>query len=128
MAEETNKLNDFVDSSMINTPTSQTFIDPDGKVGRKGMLTLVDPIDGSSKFVWAVSNAKVLVFYQSQHFLTIVKLIRNSTLNIKDVVSTPCFIIVSTREVKEGGYMVCSSSIQEKEVWVETIKTNINLE
>ena len=38
---EDNKLNDFIEISLLNSPNSQTFIDPDGKIGRKGVLTLL---------------------------------------------------------------------------------------
>lgn len=113
---------------MVNSPTSQTFIDSDGKVGRKGVLTLIDPLDGSSKYIFSVSNSKVLVFYKSQSTLTIVKLFRNSNLVIKDVSSTPCFILYSPKENKEGSYFACTSSTQEKEVWLETIRSNLNIE
>ena len=52
---------------------SNTFIDPDGIVGRKGIITILDPESGDSRFVWTVTNAKCLTFFQSQSFLTIVK-------------------------------------------------------
>ena len=111
---------------MTNTPTSQTFIDPDGTIARKGILTLIDPETGNSKFVWTISNAKVLCFFQSQSLLTIVKLYRNSSLIMKDINATPCFLLSSTKDVKDGSVLVCSTSTQEKEVWVQTIKSHLN--
>ncbi len=124
---EDNKINDFIESSLMNSPNSQSFIDPDGKIGRKGILTLIDPENGDSKFVWTVSNAKVLCFFQSQSFLTIVKLYRNSSLQIKDINATPCFLLASPKDLKDGSLMACSNSTQEKEVWLQTIKANIQI-
>jgi hypothetical protein len=110
---------------MTNTPTSQTFIDPDGTIARKGILTLIDPETGNSKFVWTVSNNKVLCFFQSQSLLTIVKLYRNSSLVIKDVNSTPCFMLTNYKDAKDGSVLACATSTQEKEVWIETIKSHL---
>jgi hypothetical protein len=113
---------------LVNTPNSQTFVDPDGIIGRKGILTILDPENGDSRFVWTVSNAKVLTFFQSQSFLTIVKLYRNSTLQIKDINATPCFLISNKKDPKDGSLLVCSTSTQEKEVWIQTIKANVGQE
>lgn len=88
-------------------------------------MTILDPENGNSRFVWAVSNAKVLTFFQSQSFLTIVKLYRNSTLFIQDINATPCFLILNRKDKKDGSLLVCSTSTQEKEVWVQTIKANV---
>jgi len=123
--EQNNKLSDFIEASMTNTPTSQTFIDSDGTICRKGILTLIDPETGNSKYVWTVSNNKVLCFFQSQSLLTIVKLYRNSSLAIKDVNSTPCFMLTNYKDVKDGSVLACSTSTQEKEVWIETIKSHL---
>jgi hypothetical protein len=103
-------------------------VDPDGIIGRKGILTMIDPITGESKFVWTVFNAKVLCFYQSQSLLTIVKIYRNSNLKLKDVNATPCFILTSVKDNADGSVFVCATTTQEKEVWIQTIKTNLNLE
>lgn len=113
--------------SLMNTPNSQTFVDPDGTIGRKGILTLIDPENGDSKYVWAVSNAKVLSFFQSQSLLTIVKLFRNSSLIVKDVTATPCFLLSSSKDQKDGSVLACATSTQEKEVWVQTVRQNIQL-
>jgi hypothetical protein len=109
----------------MNSPNSLTFIDPDGKIGRKGILSIIDTSSGDSKFTWAVVNAKVVVFYQSQSFLNIVKLYRNSSLQLKDVTATPCFILSDRKAVNDGSSFICSTSIQEKEVWLQTIFANI---
>jgi hypothetical protein len=122
---EDGKLNDFIETSLMNSPTSNTFIDPDGKVGRKGVLTLIDVVSGDSKFTWAVSNAKVLCFFQSQSFLTIVKLFRNSSIQIKDISATPCFMLSDKKDSKDGSILACATSTQEKEVWLQTITSNI---
>ncbi len=110
----------------MNSPNSQTFIDPDGKIGRKGTLTLIEPQTGESKFVWAVSNSKVMCFFQSQSFLTIVKLYRNSSLSVKDINATPCFLMSNPKDQRDGAILACSCSTQEKEVWLQTINSNFN--
>ena len=110
----------------MNSPNSQTFVDPDGIIGRKGILTLIDPENGDSKFVWAVSNAKVLCFFQSQSLLTIVKLYRNSSLLIEDISATPCFLLSSPKDFKDGSILACASTTQEKEVWIQTIYSHLN--
>lgn len=121
------KMNDYIDASLVNTPSSQTFIDPDGVIGRKGILTLIDPENGESKFVWTVSNAKVLCFYQSQSLLTIMRLYRNSSLMLKDINATPCFLIFSSKDSSDGSLLACAVSTQEKEVWVQTIQSNLRI-
>lgn len=123
--EENNKINDFIETSLTNTPNSQTFVDPDGIIGRKGIITILDPESGDSRFVWAVTNAKCLTFFQSQSFLTIVKLYRNSSLVIKDINATPCFLAFNKRDKTDGSLLACTTSTQEKEVWIQTIKANI---
>jgi hypothetical protein len=51
-------MNNFIEASLINTPNSKTFIDPDGIISRKGIITILDPESGETRFVWAVTNAK----------------------------------------------------------------------
>lgn len=110
-------------NSLKNTQNSQIYVDPDGVIGRKGMLTILDPATDSSQFVWTVANSKVLCFYRSQSFLTIIKIYRNSELNVKDISATPCFLINSSRE--KDNNLICTHSIDEKEIWLQTIKDNI---
>jgi hypothetical protein len=80
---------------------------------------------GDSKFTWAVTNAKVLCFYQSQSYLTIIKLYRNSSLQVKDISATPCFMLSDKKDTKDGAIMTCTTSTQEKEVWLQTITSNL---
>ena len=108
---------------MKNAQNSQIYVDPDGTIGRKGMLTIIDPLSNGSQFVWTIANSKVLCFYRSQSFLTIIKLYRNSDLNVKDISATPCFLINSSRE--KDNNLVCTQSIDEKEIWLQTIRDNI---
>ena len=90
------------------------------------MLTIIDPLTSLNQFVWAVANSKVLCFYHSQNYLNFIKLFRRSELNIKDIISTPCFNIMSEldQEVEEKKYLVCASSVEEKEIWVKTLNSN----
>lgn len=133
------KIDEYLESNMINSPTSTTFIDPDGQIGRKGSLTIIDPISSKSKFIWCVSNSKTLTFYQSQMYISILKLYRNSGLLIKDIPSTPCFMVASKGKLVntklkfkkldfnyEGAILVCSNSIQDKELWISNITLGIN--
>lgn len=115
------KIDEFIETNMVNTPSSQSFIDPDGQVGRKGVLTIIDPVNSISKFIWAVLNAKAFTLFENQSFLNIVKLYRNSHLMIKDIPATPCFMTMNIQSKSEGSLLICSTSTQEKEVWVQTI-------
>jgi len=88
-------------------------------------LILVDPETEISKFTWAVTNSKVLSFFESQSLKTIVKLYRNSSLKLKDIIATPCFMVSSPKDNKDGNLLVCAISTEEKELWIETIRSNI---
>jgi len=48
------------------TPSSQPFVDPLGKIGRRGFLTLVNTTSLSSESVWTILNGKVLCIYNSE--------------------------------------------------------------
>lgn len=125
------KIDEYIETNMVNTPSSQSFIDTDGQVGRKGVLSIIDPINSVSKFVWGVLNAKTFTLFESQSFLTIVKLYRNSHLEVKDIPATPCFMTSNKLSKSDGAFLVCSNSTQEKEVWIQTIlsalqKNNVN--
>ena len=120
------KIDDFIETNMANTVSSSTFIDTDGQVGRKGVLTIIDPINSNSKFIWCVVNSKTLTFFESQNFLTIVKLFRLSSLVMKDISATPCFLVYNQISQKDGSYLVCGNTTQEKEVWIQTINSAIN--
>lgn len=119
------KIDDFIETNMTNTPNSQSFVDPDGQIGRKGILTIIDPINSNSKFAWAVSNSKTLTLFESQSFLVILKLYRNSALQLKDIPVTPCFLISNVNAKSEGSLLLCTTSTQEKEIWIQTITSTI---
>lgn len=124
--EESKSLNEGLESLMINSVNSEAFIDPNGKIGRRGILTYIEPNDLSIKHVWAVMNSKVFVLYESKNFLTIVKLFRNSAFELKDSGSSPCFVIYSN--IEKQSHLLCSTSTIEKEVWIDIIRTNLNIE
>jgi len=90
------------------------------------MLTIIDPKTSLNQFVWTVANSKVFCFYHSQNYLNIVKLFRRSYLSIKDITSTPCFSISSDLDNDDKKYLVCASSIDEKDIWVKTINSQQN--
>lgn len=119
------KIDQFIETNLVNTPTSQTFVDPDGQIGRKGTLTIIDPINSTSKFTWTILNSKTLTFFESQSFLTIIKLYRNSSLLLKDIPATPCFMTSNSLSEKEGSLLVCANNTQEKEVWLQTIQSSV---
>jgi len=50
-------------------------------------------------------------------------LFRNSSLIVKDINTTPCFLLSSSKDIKDGYVLACSTTTQEKEVWVQTIKS-----
>ena len=117
-------LDKFINDSLQNTPNSSSFIDSDRIIGRKGTLTIIDTNTDDHKVVWAISNSRVLCFYQSNSYLSIAKFFRNSYISIKDLTTTPCFMIINNIN-EEDNLMVCASSVPEKEIWVMTIKNNI---
>jgi hypothetical protein len=52
-------------------------------------------------------------------------LYRNSSLYIKDINATPCFLVLNKKDKSDGSLLVCATSTQEKEIWIQTIKGNI---
>jgi len=54
------------------------IVDPMGKIGRRGFLTLINSTSLESKSVWTVLNSKVICLYNTEDSLSIAKLIRNS--------------------------------------------------
>lgn len=123
-SDELKTFDEFIIKSLENTPNSSSFIDSDRTIGRKGMLTLIDQKTGDNNFVYTISNSRVLCFYQSKSFLSIIRLYRNSNFSIKDINSSPCFIIISNTNEDENS-MICASSSLEKDSWTLTIKNNI---
>ena len=112
---------DKLNEMLVNLPNSVGFIDTDGKLGRKGSLTVIDPSNGETQFVWAVANNKVFCLFRSQSFLSINKIIRNSSLRLKDVPATPCFMAADEKESNGSWTLLCSLTVQEKEMWVTTL-------
>jgi len=49
---------------------------------------------------------------------------RNSSLKINDILGTPCFMAFNKKDVKDGSNVLCAFSIQEKEIWLQTITNN----
>lgn len=117
------KLDEYLETNLVNTPSCTSFIDSNGSIGRKGVLTIVDPNNSTSKFVWTVLNSKTLTFYENQSYMSIIKLIRLSQLTVKDISATPCFLVANIKAANEGSLLVCSNNTQEKEVWITSIKS-----
>ena len=44
---------------------------------------------------------------------------------IKDINATPCFLAFNKRDKSDGSLLACTTSTQEKEVWIQTIKANV---
>lgn len=84
--EETNNI-------ISNTLNSQIFIDFKNKMGRKGILTIVDKETGKVENSWAVLNNRVFAFYKSSNILNIKHVFRVSLLKIKNTLFTPCFYL-----------------------------------
>lgn len=117
------KIDDFLETNLVNTPSCTSFIDSSGSIGRKGVLTIVDPNNSTSKFVWTVLNSKTLTFYENQSYMSIIRLIRLSQLSIKDISATPCFLVANNKAKSDGSFLICSNNTQEKEVWLTSIKS-----
>lgn len=86
MTRETNNL-------ISNTLNSQIFIDHENKMGRKGILTIIDKETGKSKNFWGVVNNRVFAFYKTSRYLNVEKIYRIAMTKIKDSIFTPCFYI-----------------------------------
>ncbi|MCQ2816625.1 MAG: hypothetical protein MJ252_05080 [archaeon] len=119
-------INNYLDKALINSELSQSFIDSEGIIGRKGKLNLIKI---SEKFYpkeigYAVINSKVFVFYELGDRNKIQKLFKINRFNVEDIFETPCFKII-TGENNVDKYMVCSASVYEKELWLNVIN-NIN--
>jgi hypothetical protein len=123
--KQSNNANLKINPKSSNSVLSESFIGKDGKIGRKGVLNFIDPDDGDSKYVWVVSNGYVFACYQSQYKYNVVKIFRNSSIGYENIIGTPCFNIFNKKDLKDGIYVLCAFSIQEKEVWLETLMNNI---
>ncbi len=84
--EETNIL-------ISNTLNSQIFIDHENKMGRKGMLTIIDKETGFVENIWGVLNNKVFAFYKSSNYLSIKYIFRLSFVKLKNSIYSPCFYL-----------------------------------
>lgn len=84
--EETNNL-------ISNTLNSQIFIDHENRMGRKGLLTVINKDIGKPENLWAVLNNKVFAFYKTSNFLHIQHIYRISSVKIKDAFYSPCFFL-----------------------------------
>jgi hypothetical protein len=105
-----------------NSINSQVFIDHEKRVGRKGMLSLINQNKGSYSNVWAVSNSKVLSLFNSENYLNIIKIFRNSAIKIIDFLYSPCFFIANKNIKKEKKTLLCAVNYREKEFWINSIK------
>ena len=75
----THSLDEFFEANEAkSSPNSIPLVDVQGKIGRKGYLTVIDTLTKKSMSVWAVQNSKVLCLYSDENKLTIKHLIRNS--------------------------------------------------
>jgi len=104
-----------------NTLSSQVFVDHENKVGRKGMLSLLDIETGKVRNIWAVLNNKVLCLYSSKSYLNIIKIFRVSMIKIKDSIYSPCFFIL----IKEEKTLLCALNYREKDYWIKLINYHL---
>lgn len=114
-----NQINSYIDISLENSFYTEGFIDPDGVISRKGILTLIDK--GKNELAFAVANSKVFILYSTENKENIIKIYRNSKITIKDIVSSPCFNVISKNE----NDLICAPSNDEKDLWVKTITTHL---
>lgn len=114
-----NQINSYIDTSLANSFYIEGFIDPDGVISRKGILTLIDK--GKNELAYAVANSKVFILYSTENKENIIKIYRNSKISIKDIVSSPCFNVISKNE----NNLICAPSNDEKDLWVKTITTHL---
>ena len=70
---------------------------------------------------YAVANSKVFILYSIENKENIIKIYRNSKITIKDIVSSPCFNVLSKKE----NNLICASSNDEKDLWVKTITSHL---
>lgn len=112
------------DQTMIlisNTINSQAVLDHDNKVGRKGMLTLIDKDNSDIIQSWAVLNNKVFCFYSSSNYLHIIKIYRVAMVEIKDFIFNPCFMLFY-KDSEDSKSLVCAVNIREKDYWITSFK------
>ena len=110
-----------------NSINSQVFIDHEKKVGRKGLLSLIDQDKGRYENVWAISNSKVFSLFNSGNYLNIIKIFRNSAIKITDFLFSPCFFIENKNVKKESKTLLCAINYREKELWINSIEYQTEL-
>ena len=115
-----NQINSYIDTNLANSFYTEGFIDPDGVISRKGILTLIDN-KGNNELAYAVANSKVFILYSPENKDKIIKIFRNSKITIKEIVSSPCFNVLS----KNDNNLICAPSNDEKDLWVRTITSHI---
>jgi hypothetical protein len=103
-----------------NTLNSQVILDHDSRMGRKGMLTLVDKDNAEVIQTWAILNNKVFCFYKSSNYLHIVKIFRVAIVQVKDYPYSPCFFLYYNN-LKESQALVCAINVREKEYWIASL-------
>lgn len=129
--EDYNYLNNFNNKLISNTLNSQVFVDSDNKVGRKGLLTLLNGSDnytnGIYEHMWVIVNSKVLCFYNTHQYLNIKHLFRIANIKIINPPFSPCFMIRNkeTLDKNSNKVLACALNFKEKEFWIDTIKYHI---
>lgn len=108
----------LINNMNTNKKESESFIDENGAVSRRGILHLIDNNNHNNKLVYAVSNKKGLSLYESQSMNVLYKQYYISNIIVKDILMTPCFIIGLND-------LLCTSSIEEKSIWINNLRTHI---
>lgn len=118
--KDTSYKQDETNILISNTLNSQVFIDHENKVGRKGMLSLVNKDTAEIKNVWAVLNSRVLSLYNSSNYLNIVKIYRISMLKIKDFIYSPCFFVYygddASDSINDSNYSLINSNLEKNQI------------
>jgi hypothetical protein len=115
------KEGDKVTSLISNSLNSQSFMDHENKVGRKGLLKLIDT-DSAERSVWTVFNSKVVSLYNPNSYLNIIKLYRLAFLSVRDTIYTPCFFLYyNNTDFDSSSSMLCALNFKEKELWLNTL-------
>jgi hypothetical protein len=109
--------NDNMNILISNTLNSQVILDHDNRMGRKGMLTLVNKDTAEVIQTWAILNYKVFCFYKSTNYLHIVKIYRVALVSIKDYPYSPCFFLYYSN-INDSQALVCAINMKEKEYWI----------
>ena len=122
------QINNYIDNNMANSQYSEAYIDPDGVMSRKGLLTIINKNKKGykSSLSYSISNSKVVSFFSISNKDKIIKSYRNSQIKVKDISSSPCFYIIRTMIKENDDSLVCAASVNEKELWYKTIKSHLS--